>query len=182
MCTAIALRGENFYFGRNMDIYYDLDFDTARVRAEDGFSFSNGYRLSRCYGILGTAVVRDGYPLFADAMNTEGLCMAGLEFPDLAYYFPYQDWHKSNISPYEFIPWILTQCASVDEAEELLETTVLSTPVIRLPSERAHKRPGIPVPRGKSPTIRHFDLRISHRTEHRKRPVQFRIWSHRSAR
>lgn len=125
MCTAIALRGENFYFGRNMDIYYDLDFDTARVRAEDGFSFSNGYRLSRCYGILGTAVVRDGYPLFADAMNTEGLCMAGLEFPDLAYYFPYQDWHKSNISPYEFIPWILTQCTSVNEAEELLKNTVL---------------------------------------------------------
>lgn len=124
MCTAIAVRGKKrFYFGRNMDIYYSLDFETARIKGEDGFEFSCGERLPHCYGVIGTAVVSGGYPLFADAMNEKGLCMAGLEFPDLAVYSDTLSETKANVSPYEFIPWILTQCASVSEAEALLERT-----------------------------------------------------------
>ena len=106
-----------------MDIYYHLDFQTAETKSDDGFSFSNGVHLNKCYGIIGTAVEADDCPLFADGMNTEGLCMAGLEFPEWAYYFPSYSESKHNIAPYEMIPWVLTQCATVDQAEKLLKNT-----------------------------------------------------------
>ena len=126
MCTAIAIRGkEKFYFGRNMDIYYPMEFETARIDGVNGFEFSCGRRVARCHTVIGTAVISGGYPLYADAMNDSGLCMAGLEFPDLAYYCEDADDDKFSVSPYEFIAWVLTRCSTVDEAERLLERTVL---------------------------------------------------------
>ena len=118
------MRGKkSFYFGRNMDIYYPLNFETARIDGKSGFVFSGGKNLISCYSVTGTAVMSDGYPLYADGMNEKGLCMAGLEFPDLAHYSDTLSDKKENVSPYEFIPWILTQCATVNEAELLLEYT-----------------------------------------------------------
>ena len=126
MCTAIALRGEDsFYFGRNMDIYYPLGFDTARIERGAPFSFSCGESVAACNAVIGTAVVVDGYPLYADGMNDKGLCMAGLEFPDLAFYSDAPVENKKSVSPYEFIPWVLTQCGTVDEVRTLLGKTHL---------------------------------------------------------
>lgn len=126
MCTAIAIRGKDgFYFGRNMDIYYPMEFETARIDGGRGFEFSCGRRLCECKSVIGTAVVSGGYPLYADAMNGSGLCMAGLEFPGLACYGAEESSDKTPVSPYEFIPWILTQCSSVSEAEELISHTRL---------------------------------------------------------
>jgi choloylglycine hydrolase len=46
--------------------------------------------------------------------------MAGLNFPENADYKPYR-YKKDNITPFELIPWVLGQCATVAEAERLLE-------------------------------------------------------------
>ena len=62
----------------------------------------------------------DNYPLFYDAINEKGLGMAGLNFPDNADYKDITE-GKDNITPFEFIPWILGQCASVKEARLLLD-------------------------------------------------------------
>lgn len=64
-------------------------------------------------------VVKD-YPLYYDAMNEKGLCMAGLNFVGNADYKEEKQ-DKDNVTPFEFIPWILTQCASVREARALLD-------------------------------------------------------------
>ena len=40
----------------------------------------------------------ENYPLYAEAMNEKGLCMAGLYFPENARYFPEQA-NKTNITP-----------------------------------------------------------------------------------
>ena len=126
MCTAIAIRGkEKFYFGRNMDIYYSMEFETARIDGGRGFEFSCGKSLQKCHSVLGTAVVSGGYPLYADAMNDRGLCMAGLEFPEYAHYADVATDGKTAVSPYEFIAWVLTQCADVDEAEVLISGSYL---------------------------------------------------------
>lgn len=45
--------------------------------------------------------------------------MAGLNFPDNADYKS-EDPAKDNITPFEFIPWILGQCATVGEARDKL--------------------------------------------------------------
>ncbi len=65
------------------------------------------------------AIVVDDYPLYFDASNEKGLSMAGLNFPENAYFFP-ETAGKDNVSPFEFIPWILGQCQTVEEANELL--------------------------------------------------------------
>jgi len=126
----MSIRGrKNFYFGRNMDIYREYSFETAKIHGENGFMFSCEESLRTCHSTLGTAVTVNGYPLYADAMNDRGLCMAGLDFPEYAFYSDTESKEKHNVAPYEMIPWILTQCASVSEAELLLkDTNVINRP------------------------------------------------------
>ena len=66
------------------------------------------------------ATVENNYPLFYDAVNEKGLSMAGLSFPHNARYLPFKE-GADNITPFEFIPYILSRCASVAEAELLLK-------------------------------------------------------------
>lgn len=71
------------------------------------------------------AYVAEDYPLYYDAFNEKGLAMAGLNFVGNAYYRkPLEG--KDNIAQFEFIPWILGQCASVKEARVLLNNINLT--------------------------------------------------------
>ena len=71
------------------------------------------------YALIGMASIVDDQALYAEAVNEKGLGMAGLNFPGNAEYFPFME-NKDNITPYEFIPWILGQCSNVAQARELL--------------------------------------------------------------
>ena len=54
-----------------------------------------------------------------DAVNEKGLCIAGLNFVgNAAYQEPVPG--KDNVAQFELIPWLLSQCASVKEARELI--------------------------------------------------------------
>lgn len=77
--------------------------------------------MNRHYAMIGMAYVTGELPLYYDAVNEKGLCMAGLNFPDNACYYPL-DPQKENITPFELLPWILGQCSCVEEALELLQT------------------------------------------------------------
>lgn len=125
MCTSVAFNNGSFYFGRNMDL--EGSFGERVVIAPRNFTFE--YRkeaaVTRHYAMLGMAAVVSGYPLFADAMNEKGLCMAGLNFPGNAVYAKEPSKDKANVTPFELIPWILGKCANVDEVERLLRETEL---------------------------------------------------------
>ena len=64
-------------------------------------------------------------PLYAEAVNERGLCIAALNFPDNAYYSPKEDPVLQNVSPFELIPWLCAKCASVTDAKQLLSATHL---------------------------------------------------------
>lgn len=66
------------------------------------------------------AHVAEDYPLYYDAVNEKGLGMAGLNFVGNADYKEFIQ-GKDNVAQFEFIPWILCQCASVKEARLLLD-------------------------------------------------------------
>ena len=66
------------------------------------------------------AYVTENYPLYYDAINEKGLCIAGLNFVGNARYNEPAD-NKDNITQFEFIPWILCQCTTVKEAKKLIE-------------------------------------------------------------
>ena len=66
------------------------------------------------------AHVQDGYPLYYDAVNEKGLCIAGLNFVGNAkYHTPVNG--KDNITQFELIPWLLGSCAGIAEARTMLE-------------------------------------------------------------
>lgn len=129
MCTSIAMRAENFYFGRNMDIDYCFGERVAIVPRGFPLTFRKTSAMDKHYAIIGMAAVYENYPLFADGMNENGLCMAGLKFAGNAVYSDTVATGKTGIAPYELIPWILGRCRTVSEAKALLnETCIINEP------------------------------------------------------
>lgn len=120
MCTAITLTSQDHYFGRNLDLEYSYIETITITPRHFPFEFRKKETLSSHYALIGTAFVQDNYPLYYDATNEKGLSMAGLNFPENAYYFPSKEGFD-NITPYEFIPWVLGQCATIEESYMLLK-------------------------------------------------------------
>ena len=79
----------------------------------------HGETLRRHHAILGIARMEDGYPLYFDGVNEHGIAMAGLNFVGFARYGePVTG--RDNAAHFELIPWVLGQCASMDEVRALL--------------------------------------------------------------
>lgn len=120
MCTAIAFQTKDCYFGRNLDLEYSYQETVTITPRNFVFPFRKADTRKQHYAMIGMAYVSENYPLYYDAVNEKGLCMAGLNFPGNADYKPIAE-GKDNISPFELIPWVLGQCATVKEARKLLE-------------------------------------------------------------
>lgn len=128
MCTAITFKGTDNYFGRTLDLEYSYNETVTITPRFFPFHFTNENCIDCHYAIIGMSTVVNGYPLYYDATNEAGLSMAGLNFPDNAHYFPEEN-GKTNITPFEFIPYILSMCDSVKSAKELLkEINLIDTP------------------------------------------------------
>lgn len=123
MCTSILMKGKRPLFGRNMDLYYELDCSVVITPRNYPFSFRAAGILEHHYAMTGMAVVKEGYPLYCEAVNEHGLAVAGLDFPGNAFYSEKKDDKKANISPFELIPWVLSKCKNITEAKTLLEDT-----------------------------------------------------------
>ena len=119
MCTAITYDAKDHYFGRNLDLEYSYKERVTVTPRNFVFEFRKKGKLESHYAMIGMAYISAGYPLYYDATNEKGLSAAGLNFPDNADYKPFCA-EKDNIAPFELIPWILSQCATVEEAEKLL--------------------------------------------------------------
>lgn len=120
MCTAVAYKANNLYFGRTLDFefLYPCEVTFTPRNYPFGFCFLENPRSH--YAMLGMAYVKDNYPLYFDAVNEKGLCMAGLNFVGNAVYREYKE-GKENVASFEFIPYVLGKCKSVAQAKELLE-------------------------------------------------------------
>lgn len=120
MCTAATLRTNHHYFGRNLDLEYSYTESITITPRNYPLHFSKEGTMFTHYALIGMAYIQEDYPLYYDATNEMGLSMAGLNFPRYADYKPFNE-KKDNITPYEFIPWILGQCSSIKEVCKLLE-------------------------------------------------------------
>ena len=122
MCTSLFLpTNGGRLFGRTLDLDAHFGERITLTPRRYPFSFRDCYPLNHHYAMLGTAAVIDGYPLYAEAMNEKGLCMAGLRFAESASYAPATREGRLNLAPWELIPYLLSTCATVDEAKEALE-------------------------------------------------------------
>ena len=116
MCTAINYKTGDHYFGRNLDLEYHYQEEVVVTPRNYRFSFRQVDAPMNCYAMIGTATVVDNYPLYYEATNEHGLCMAGLNFPGNAVYNP-ENQDRDNIAPFELIPWILSSCKNIAEAK-----------------------------------------------------------------
>ena len=120
MCTASSFQVDNnHYFGRNLDLELSYGQQVVITPQNFSFKFREVANLDHHFALIGVASVVDNYPLYFDAANDHGLAMGGLNYPDNAYYADSIS-GKDNVASFELIPWILGQCATVDEAKKLL--------------------------------------------------------------
>lgn len=120
MCTAISVAAEDHYFGRNLD--FELSFGEKIIITTRNFvfSFRNGKTIKNHFAIIGMGVKSKNFPLYFDATNEKGLSVAGLHFPGNAKYMEKKD-DVDNVASFELIPWILSQCETVEDACQLLD-------------------------------------------------------------
>ena len=122
MCTAAAYRKNGFYFGRNLD--YEMSYGEEIVITPRNFRFDfTAYGADAAhYAMIGTAHMANGYPLYYDAANEKGLCIAGLNFVNSA---SYSERTNGCTATFELIPLVLAKCADIGEARVLLSEITL---------------------------------------------------------
>lgn len=128
MCTAVTYLTKDHYFGRNLDLEHYFREAVTITPRNYPLRFRHAEDLTEHYAMIGMASVVDDYPLYYEATNEKGLSMAGLNFPGFAAYYPGQP-DKDNVTPFEFLPWILGQCANLEEAlQALSQINLLNEP------------------------------------------------------
>lgn len=120
MCTAATYLTDNFYFGRTLDNDFSYSEEVAVMPRNFPLPFRKTEELKRHYAMIGTAYLPENFPLYYDAVNEKGLCIAGLNFVGYAVYGKEQA-GKINIAQFELIPYLLGTCACVKEAKEALK-------------------------------------------------------------
>ena len=139
MCTAATYKTKDFYFGRTLDYEFSYGDEITITPRNYIFEFRHMEKLASHYAIIGMAYVAGDYPLYYDAVNEKGLGMAGLNFVGNAVYNEVEN-GKENVAQFEFIPWILGKCATVQEAKECLKKiNLVKTPFSEmLPCAQLH--------------------------------------------
>ena len=120
MCTCMTFKTKDYYFGRNLDLEATFGEKVIVTPRNYEFAFRNHVNIKTKYAIIGMGTVIEDYPLYADAGNEKGLCMAGLYFPGNAVYFKEKE-KAINIASFELIPWCLGNFSSIAELKGVLE-------------------------------------------------------------
>ena len=119
MCTAATYKTKRFLFWKNTGLRIFLrrsDYDHSKELSV--FFPACRYKTNALCDHRHGSCSR-GYPLYYDAINEKGVGMAGLNFVGNAAYANVKP-DVTNVAQFEFIPWILSQCASVAEVRTLL--------------------------------------------------------------
>ncbi len=127
MCTAATYKTDAFYFGRNLD--YEVSFGEKIIITPRNYSFKLRHQdkmIDNHYSIIGCGIIIDDYPLYYDAMNEKGLCIAGLNFVGNAKYEHELSKEKDNIASFELIPYLLRTCTNLMEVKDILNKIVIT--------------------------------------------------------
>ena len=66
MCTAISFVGKNHYFGRNLDLNYELPLNLVVVPRNYPIAFKALETREKHYALYGVGRIQDNYPFFFD--------------------------------------------------------------------------------------------------------------------
>ena len=127
MCTGIRFTSADgkMYFGHNLD--WGEQFGQTVYVTPKGWEVKYQFldAAPTKSAIIGTAITFEGFPLYFDCGNAEGLACAGLNFPGYAQYEADAISGKTSIAAYEFPLWVCANFATVDEVEAALKNVAI---------------------------------------------------------
>jgi len=118
MCTALSLTAGGHLFGRTLDLEHSYGEAVVIAPRRFPLRFCCQSTQARHHAIIGVAHIRDGTPLYYDAVNEHGLAIAALNFPHSAVYGTTEG--ENWLAPYEVIPFLLGRCTTAQQAAVLL--------------------------------------------------------------
>lgn len=129
-CTGIQLKSEDnaFVNGRTVEFGIPLKisglFVPRAYQVESSTGKGPGLSYNGKYAVLGATAFDSAFVV--DGLNEKGLSAAMFYFPGYASYTPLQqDNEKKAMAPTEFVHWILTQFANVEEVKAGLHNAVI---------------------------------------------------------
>ncbi|MBU3852160.1 MAG: choloylglycine hydrolase [Candidatus Paralactobacillus gallistercoris] len=131
MCTGLRFTDTdgNLFFGRNLDVessYGEKVLVTPRNYPLP-YKFLEDGKTTKA--IIGMGIMAGDYPMYFDACNENGLGIAGLNFPRFAYFPKETVAGKKNMTPYEFMLWVMEEFDTVAEAKQgLQELSLIDSP------------------------------------------------------
>ncbi|WP_101698183.1 linear amide C-N hydrolase [Clostridium minihomine] len=123
MCTSITLQSKEneTFFGRTMDFSYDIEPQLYVIPKNYVWqSVFNGQRFHDVYSFIAIGQEDDRMMGFFDGVNEKGFAAASLYFAGYAQYETRQYKEKQPVAALDFLHYMLGQCASVNDLEELL--------------------------------------------------------------
>lgn len=131
MCTGISFTDKqgNLFFGRNLDVAGDYGEKVIITPRNYKIPLKHEKDIVTSKALIGMGINAGGYPLYFDCINENGLAMAMLNFPGLAYYSPEPVTGKINLAQYEFFAWVLNNFDTVAQAREgIKKVNFVNTP------------------------------------------------------
>ena len=125
MCTAIAGNERSRYFGRNLDIEYDLQRSLISVPTGVKLRSRHQGEIERRCAFVGVGMIKDSFPLLFDGMNEYGIAVAALSFIGNAEYARFPT-GSVNIASYELIPYVLSTCKSMSDVSAFLDEVCIT--------------------------------------------------------
>ena len=121
MCTAFAIKNDNtLYFGRTLDLEYNYNEKIIFTPRNFPLTFRYSKKINNHYSFFGIGIIENNYPLYYDACNEYGLCIAGLNLPFSTEYNTFSNF-KINLCSFEIIPYLLSSCKTTYEVKTLLK-------------------------------------------------------------
>ena len=133
MCTALSIESNenHHFFGRNMDLAYHFNESVIFIpKNYKNVNKATGNLLPCKYAIIGMGTIIDNHLAMSDGMNEKGLGCAALNFAGYAYFEDKIVEGKNNITPYDFMYWILANYETVDEVKSAMkDVELISIPI-----------------------------------------------------
>ncbi|QKH04662.1 choloylglycine hydrolase family protein (plasmid) [Bacillus cereus] len=124
MCTSLTLQTKSgqHLFARTMD--FALDFNQEVIIVPRRYQWNNitGETIKAKQAVVGMGINHQGRIILADGVNESGMTCATLYFPGFATYSNSIDATKTNLAPFDFVAWSLTQFNSVEELKKSLDS------------------------------------------------------------
>lgn len=127
MCTSLTLEtlNEHVLLARTMDFPVKAAWRPVLINQPNYETALSGTRPIKYPYIGGGRTEENDNILVADGVNTQGLSCAELMFPLKAHYLDKEVDDKLNLTPQDFLPWVLGEHASLDEVKADLDNIAL---------------------------------------------------------